>query len=243
MWKTTLKGLLAHKARLVMTGLAVLLGVAFLAGTLVLTDTLGKTFDDVFSDVYKGTDAVVRGQAVFEGTQNSGAQRPRVDATLVDGVRGVPGVAEAQGEVFGYARIVGKDGNALGNPANGAPTIGSNWTESAALNPFKLVAGRAPRADDEVVIDRKSANDGNLAVGDVTTVLVQGGPQRVTVVGVVKFGNADSPGGASFALFTTAAAQRLIAEPGKFDEIAAVAADGVSQEQLVARLTPTLPAG
>jgi putative ABC transport system permease protein len=243
MLRTTLKGFAAHKLRLLTTGLAVMLGVAFLAGTLVLTDTLGHTFNNVFADVYKGTDAMVRARAAFEGAQNTGEQRGRVDASLVDQVRRVPGVAEAQGDVFGYARIIGKDGEALGNPAAGAPTLGSNWSTSSELNPFTLDAGRPPAADDEVVIDRKSARDGSLSVGDVTTVLVQGGPQRVTVVGIARFGNADSPGGASFAMFTTPAAQRLIAEPGKFDNVSVVADEGLPQQEIVRRIAAILPNG
>src|SRR6185437_13098403 len=124
--------------------------------------------------------------------------------------------AVAEGSIFGYARLVGSDGQALGNPAMGAPTIGSNWTDTKALNSFTIVAGRPPRADNEVVIDKKSARDGHLAVGDTITVLVQGPPQRMLVTGIVRFGSADSPGGASIALFTLPAAERYLAEPGKF---------------------------
>jgi len=74
--------------------------------------------------------------------------------------------------VFGYTRLIGSDGEALGDPANGAPTIGGNWSDIPQLNVFRLAEGQPPRADDEVVIDRKSARDGHLAVGDTTTVLV-----------------------------------------------------------------------
>src|SRR5579864_4661648 len=124
MLRTTWKGLLAHKIRLFATSLAVMLGVAFMAGTLVLTDTVTATFNGVFSSVYKGVDAVVRDKAVFQGPNNSGAQRGRVPASLVAELSHVPGVKVAEGGVFGYARLVGKDGQALGNPAAGAPTLG-----------------------------------------------------------------------------------------------------------------------
>ncbi|HEX2047838.1 MAG TPA: FtsX-like permease family protein [Acidimicrobiales bacterium] len=243
MFRTTLKGLLAHKRRMFTTALAVTLGVAFMAGTLVLTDTIGKTFDDLFGDVYKNTDAVVRAEAAFEGPMSSGAQRGRVDESLVASLRRVSGVAVVEGQVQGYARLVGKDGKAIGNPQMGAPTFGGNWSEAKELNPFTLVAGQPPGADNEVVIDKKSAEDGKLAVGDTTTVLVQGPPQQVRIAGIAKFGTADSPGGASFTLFTGPAAQRLVAEPGKFDSIALVAVEGVSQPELVSRLTPVLPGG
>ena len=160
MLATTFRQILAHKLRLFTTALAVTLGVAFMAGTLVLTDTIGKTFDDVFAGVYKGTDAVVRDKAVFDGPQNTGAQRGRVDASLLDTVLAVDGVAEAKGGVFGYARLVGKNGEAIGNPASGAPAIGMDWSTSKELNPFTLVSGTAPKSDNEIVIDRKSARDG-----------------------------------------------------------------------------------
>src|SRR5688572_10726027 len=125
MFFTTIKGLLAHKLRLVATALAVTLGVAFMAGTLVLTDTITKTFDDLFGDIYKQTDVVVRGKGVFDaGREGFGVQRGRVSETVLADVRQVPGVAEAEGTVFGYARIVGSNGKALGNPATGAPTFG-----------------------------------------------------------------------------------------------------------------------
>jgi putative ABC transport system permease protein len=243
MFRTTLKGVLAHKLRLAMTALAVSLGVAFLTGTLVFNDTIRSTFDKLFTSVYSGTDAVVREKAAFEGPQNSGQQRGRVDASLLTSVRAVNGVAHAEGSVFGYARIIGKDGDPLGNPANGAPTFGTNWSTSARLNIFTLSEGRPPVADDEVVIDKKSASDGQLAIGDTFTVLVQGPPQHVRLVGIVRFGDADSAAGATSVMFTPAAAQRLLAEPGKFDAINVIADKGVSQQQLATRIAPTLPRG
>ena len=243
MLHTTWKSLLGHKFRFVATALAVTLGVAFTAGTLVLTDTIRTTFDNLFANVYQGTDAVVRAKAAFEGPPGAGTQRGRVDAALVDTVRGVEGVAAAEGDVGGYARLIGKDGQALGNPATGAPALGLSWTENNALNTFTLVSGAAPSRDDEVVIDRKSARDGDLNVGDTTTVLVTGPPQRVRIAGIARFGNADSPGGATIVAFKRAVAQRLIGEPGKYDSVSVLAAPGVSETELVRRLSGVLPAG
>lgn len=243
MLRITLKSLFARKVRLMTSALAVVLGVAFMAGTLVLTDTVTRTFDNLFASVYKGTDAVVRDRAAFTGPQNSGTQRGRVPESLVATVERVPGVALAQGQIFGYTRLVGKDGEALGNPANGAPTLGTNWSSVARLNPFTIVSGRPPAAADEIVIDRQSARTGKLAVGDWTTVLTQGPPRRMHITGIVRFGNADSPGGASVVMFTPTMAQQLVAEPGKFDSISVVADKGTTQSQLVARISKVLPAG
>jgi len=243
MFKVIMRGLLARKFRLVATALAVTLGVAFMAGTLVLTDTFGQVFNDLSAGVYKGTDADVRATAVFNGPQFTGGQRPFVDASLADTLSRVPGVAAAEGSAFGYTRLIGKDGKALGNPANGAPTLGGNWNQVTALNPWHLLAGHAPQAAGQVVIDKKSATDGRLKVGDFTTVLAKGPPQRVQVVGITGFGAADSPAGASVVLFTTPVAQKLVAAPGKYTSILFVAKPGVSQQQLVSNLKPALPHG
>jgi len=243
MFKIVLQGLFARKLRLVTTALAVIIGVAFTAGTLVLTDTLTSIFNDLSAGVYKGTDAVVRAKAVFNGPNNMGEVRPNIDASLVPALSHVPGVAAAEGTVLGYARLIGKDGTPIGNPAAGAPTLGANWGTVPALNPFHLVAGHAPQAPDEVVIDKHSATVGHLAVGDTTTVLANGPPVRVRIAGISGFGTADSPAGASVVQFTTPVAQRLVAAPGKFTSIGFVAAPGVSQQQLVANLQRVLPPG
>ena len=243
MWRSARRNLLAHKRRLFTTGLAVMLGVAFMTGTLVLADTITRTFNDLFADVYKGTDAVVRAEAAFKDPNGFADQRGRVDASLIDVVRNVPGVAAAGGDIFGYAQIVDRDGKPLGNPQMGAPTIGGNWPDVSELNPWTFSAGGPPRADDEAAIDKKSADTAGYRVGDMVPVLVKGGPTTARLTGIVKFGTADSPGGASFAIFTTATAQRLVAEPGKFDGIAVVADDGVSQTELRDRLAAVLPHG
>src|SRR6266508_1117813 len=229
MLKITIKGLLAAKRRLFTTALAVLLGVAFMAGTLVLTDTIGKTVTDFFASLNAGTDAHVRGRAA---AADLGAQRPRIDATLVSTITTVPGVGAAEGIVIGYAQLVD-------NPTLGAP-VGADWGTVDALNPFNLVTGRPPQADAEVVIDKASADKARFVVGDTATVLVQTGPQRVQAVGIARFGAADSPAGSSVVLFTKAAAERLVGQPGKVDGIGVVAAEGVSQQELrdrVARVT------
>ncbi len=242
MLRTSFKTMLAHRRRLAATALAVILGVALIAGTLVLTDTISQTFTGLYSTVYQGTDAVVRAKAAFTGIQNSGAQRPPVDAGLVASLRTVKGVAADEGVVRGYARLVGSNGQALGNP-NTTGTIGRSWPGTGPLNPWTLAAGRPPGADNEIVIDQKSASDGHLAVGDIATVLVEGPPRQMLITGIARFGGASSPGGASVVLFTVPAAQKLVGQPGKFDSISFAAQPGVSQTQLVRNLQAVLPAG
>jgi putative ABC transport system permease protein len=237
MLKTTMSGLIARKRRLFATALSVVLGVAFMAGTFVLTDTIARTFHDLFGSVYAHTDAVVRGRAALSSTEPD-APRPRVDAALVGTVTGVPGVRAAEGNIFDYAQLVDAHGKAVGKAES---AFGLNWNQVAELNPFTLVAGRAPLADDEVVINKAAAEEGGFAVGDPATVLVKAGPQRMRVVGVVRFGTADSIAAGNGVMFTQAAAQRLMAEPGRFDDISVVGDRGVPQAQLRDRLAAALP--
>jgi putative ABC transport system permease protein len=241
MLRTTLRNLRARKLRLVTTSVAVMLGVAFMAGTLVLTDTIGRTFDSLFAEVNAGTDAYVRGETAFDS--DVGAQRARLDTSLVATIGAVDGVAVAEPDIEGYAQLVDEDGEPMGNPAMGAPTLGGSWHADDDLNPFDLVDGHAPTADDQVVIDKRSATLGHFAVGDPATVLTPTGTQAVEIGGIATFGGADSPGGASYTAFTPSAAQTYLTEPGKVDAIKVVAADGVSDEQLVDRIAQVVPDG
>lgn len=243
MLKTALRNLLAHRVRLFTTGLAVALGVAFIAGTLVLTDTVTKTFDDLFTDALADTDAMVRAEASFEDPNGFGDLRGRIDASLLDEVADVDGVAVASGDVWGFAQVVDTEGEPVGNPGAGPPTVGANWPEKEELNTWTLVEGSPPRGDRDVVLDKGVADDAGYTVGDRATVLVQGAPLDVTVTGIARIGGADSPGGATFTMFTTDAAQRYVGEVGKFDSISIAGDEGVSQRELVDRLDAVLPDG
>ena len=159
MWRVTLKGLLGHKLRFMLTGLAVLLGVAFMAGTLVLTDTIQVIFDDLVASVNDGTDAFVRSNEVVDSA--FGKERNRVSAELLPQVRAVQGVAQAEGDLQFYAQVVDAKGDAIGNPGRGAPSFGFIWNPGR-LNAYRLVAGNSPSSAGEVVIDRGTAKKGKL---------------------------------------------------------------------------------
>jgi len=241
MWRVTWSGLVAHKIRYALTTLAVLLGVAFMAGTLVLTDTIGRTFDGLFSDVYKSTSAVVRATQAYEPQLNFSNQRGQIDSGLADRIRQVPGVTEVRIGVSGYAQLVGSNGKAIGNPGSGAPTLGQAWNDGTAMNPYRIVAGgRPPTASNEVVIDKHSADVGHLKVGGQVTVLTKLAPASYTITGIARWENADSPLGASITLFTLPQAQEVLSSPGKADEIAVAAAPGISQEAMAQRLRTAL---
>jgi putative ABC transport system permease protein len=241
MWRLTWVGVLGHKLRYALTAFSVLLGVAFIAGTLVLTDTIGRTFDGLFGDIYHGTAAVVRAREPFTPQASFTSARPRIPASLADEIRQVPGVTAVRLGIGGYAQLVGTDGKAIGNPAAGAPTIGQAWNDVPQMNPYRFLPGsRPPNAATEIAIDKHSADVGKLQVGDRVRVLTQGAPATYTLVGIFRWGTADSPLGASITLFEPATATVVLGEPGKVDEIDVAAANGISQQDMANRLRTTL---
>ena len=205
----TARSLWARKRRLVATLLAVGLGVAFLAGTLLLSDTLRANFDRLFTQANGSTDVVLRG-ATKVGTELGPGARTGVGADLLQRVRDVPGVADAQPYLEGYGQLLGRDGKPIGG--NGPPTRAANWISDPALNPYRLVQGHAPRADDEVVINRGAARTGHLALGATTTLLTPQ-PLRVHIVGITTFGTADGFGPSTFTGMTLHAARAHLAGP------------------------------
>ena len=234
MIRITFNSLWSHKRRLISTCIAVILGVAFMAGTLVLTSTINHVFDDLFAGLGKGTDAQVRGPVVRK-TEQQGAVRALLDAKVVDEIRRVPGVAAAQPSVQTFQLVLlDKKGGVQGG--TGPPTIVGSWDPDKQLNPYQVVEGRAPRADDEAVIDRAAANDGPFKVGDKITLLTADGRTRMKVVGITKFGDADSAGGSIYIGTTVARAQKFTGEPNKVNEISVRAEPGIAPAQLVSRL-------
>ncbi len=241
MLTTTFKGIAGHKRRFVSTCVAVVLGVAFLAGTLVLGDTIRGGFDQMFATANAGTSVVVR-NATSIGSGDA-AQRGVVDPSVVDTVRAVPGVAAAETVVTGPAQLVAADGSAVGG--QGPPTLGSGWIDDPALEPYRITEGRAPQATPggpvEIVIDRDAADTAKLSVGDTTSVLV---PDQVpvVVVGIVAFGDNDSMAGATYTGFAAADAARLLGggRPG-VDEIRVAAQPGISEDELARSVAAALP--
>jgi putative ABC transport system permease protein len=241
MIRTALRGLLAHKIRLLASALAVTIGVSFMAGTLVLSDTIQRTFDGLFASVYHGTDAVVRSSSTIDPGNGGDPERAEVPDSLVETVRATPEVAAAAGMTQGYAQLIGHDGKAVGDPNQGAPTIGLTWDDNPALNPFHVAEGRAPRRGGEVVIDRQSATQQHFAVGQDIDILTNAGRVTERIVGIAKFGQQDSLLGASVALFDPATAARLMGHPGQVSAIRIEAKPGVSQQQVVDAVARRLP--
>ena len=239
MTRVTFASLRAHKRRLFGMFLSVFLGVAFLAGTLVMGDTLDKNFDNLFTEANAGTDVIVQRDSAIDSDFD--AERGVIDASIADTVAGVDGVAAAKPYVEGYGQILGKDGDALGG--NGPPQLAGSWTDDADLNSYRIAEGRAPETANEVVINRGAAKDGDLKIGDTTTVSTPE-PHQVTIVGIATFGDEDGIGSVTMAFFTLEAAQQYIAHDAtQVTSILVRADDGVSQEQLAARVSAVVPDG
>src|SRR5512141_2566023 len=150
MFQLALKGILARTGRMLLTSLAVILGTSFLAGTFIFSDTLTKSFHDLFADVFEDTDAYVRSSSVIEGDFGA-EERQRLPDSLTAVVAKVPHVRIAEGNVFGFARVIGKDGKPVGSSGNGPPTFGSSIAKDEAF--WTITQGRLPKSDGEVALD------------------------------------------------------------------------------------------
>src|SRR4051794_28059809 len=235
--------MLAHKMRLALTTASIAIGVAFLAGTLILTDTMNTAFDRFFGQVSSGTDAVVRHESSYTAASGAGVTRAPIPASLLPQVRQVPGVAAAEGVVSGYALMTDGKGKAV-LPSGGAPTMGYTMTSDVALRGHvHLLSGHAPAATDEVAVDAASAAKHHIAVGSRIRILFRGPSETFTVAGTVGFGHEKSFGGTSSAYFTSATAQRVLGTPGAFDEIQVRSNGAVSDAALATQLNAVVPHG
>lgn len=237
----TIGNLWSHKRRLGATVLATAIGVAFLAGTLLLSDTLRANFNQLFSQANGGTNVVVRSATKLAGGSGSDA-RTAIDADTLTKVRAVAGVADAQPYLQGFGQLLDSKGKGIGG--GGPITTAANWITDPALNPYRLVEGRAPAADDEAVINRGAAKSGHLTIGSSTTLLTPK-PIPVRIVGIATFGTADGFGPGTFTGLTLHAARQDLtgATRGQITEILVKADKGVSPEQLAGRLQPALGSG
>jgi putative ABC transport system permease protein len=237
MGKVTLKGLAAHKLRLALTALAIVLGVTLISGSLVLTDTLHATFTSLVGNAYRNIDFEVRGDAAF--TSRGIAVRNPIPEEVVARVRRVPGVAAADPFVTGYAQYVA-DGNAV---SSGGATVGISFDPDQRLSAFHLVEGKAPATPNEVVMDEGTARKYHFSLGQRVRILLPSSPQSFTITGFLKFGTADNLAGATIAAFDLPTAQRLFGLVGKVDTINVVSSPGADQTALQRSIARSLPSG
>jgi putative ABC transport system permease protein len=244
MFTATVRSMVAHKLRLLLTTASIALGVALLAGTLILTNTMGTAFDMLFGKIGAGTDAVVRAEAPYAQTEGVGTNRGPVAEDVLAAVRGVDGVAAAEGSVQGYALITDTEGRAV-TTTGGAPTNGYSMPADEGLRgEVELLTGRAPANGHEVAIDATSAEEHDIPLGANIKVLFQGPTQEFTVVGTVGYGDGIKDlGGTTSAYFDTATAQQVLGAPRTFDRIDVRAEPGVTQAELAERLSQVVPEG
>jgi putative ABC transport system permease protein len=238
--KFALKGLLGRKLRTALTAFAIVLGVAMVSGTYVLTDSIDKAFDSIFTESRAGSSVVISGKSAFDISDDSGVSNPLLDESLLAKVRDVRGVGAAEGSVDGEAQIIGDNGKAI--VYGGAPNLGFSIANGdSVFNPLTLQEGKWP-GDGEVAIDEATADKENFAIGRTIGVQGDGPVERLRISGFFRFGSVSTIGGATLAGFDLPTAQRIFDKKGKLDEIAVAAAQGVPESQLVEDLKQILPA-
>ncbi|BDH14785.1 ABC transporter permease [Streptomyces hygroscopicus] len=242
MLRTALRNVLAHKARLMMTALAVLLGVAFVAGTLIFSDTVGEAIKKASAKNLKGVAVSV--QAVSDDnappTGKDGKRTTLLDDKVVDKIRALPGVQSVRRNVAGTATLAGPDGIPIGN---GWQNIATNFQpdKDGYDERYPLMEGRGPVAANEIALDEATAKTAGHKVGDPVRFATDGPVLTKKLVGIVTTEDPQVTAGGSLALFDTATAQKLYLHPGQFDELVVGAAPGADQQALTAKVREVLP--
>jgi putative ABC transport system permease protein len=236
-----LKSLFSRKLRTSLTAIAIVLGVAMISGTYVLTDSIGNAFDAIFTQSYRGTDAVITGKSAFDLSSEGGTTDPAFDESLLSEVKALPDVKAAIGGVGGEAQLIGKNGKAI--VFGGAPNLGFSVDPTQPqFNSLTLVGGAWPKSGD-VVVDESTADKKDIKIGQQIGVQAEGPVESFRVSGLVKFGAVSSIGGATLAAFDLPTAQRLFDKAGKLDQIRVGAKSGVSPDQLTTQIRTILPTG
>jgi len=243
MISVALKGLSGRKIRASLTAIAIVLGVAMISGTYVLTDTINNGFDTIFTRSYKNADVVISGKAAFDNPNgNNTVEAPTFSETVLPKVQALPGVADAAGSVTTDAlKLIGRDGKIVST--GGAPALGFSMDpDDQRFNPTSLTEGAWPSGANEVAIDKATASKEHFAVGDRIGVQAFGAVRRFRITGIAEFTGVSSVGGATFALFDRPTAQKLFGKVGQLDLIRVQSKAGVNASTLVSEIKPLLPA-
>ncbi|HEX4747844.1 MAG TPA: ABC transporter permease, partial [Gaiellaceae bacterium] len=240
MGRFAIRGLLSRKLRTALTAIAIVLGVAMISGTYVLTDSIDQAFDRVFSEIRKGSSAVITGRSAFDLSDGSGVTEPTFDDGLLEEVRALPAVAEAEGSVDSDAtQLIGDDGKAV--VSGGAPNLGFSIANGESqFNPLTLREGTWP-GPNEIAVDQATASKEGFEVGERIGVQAEGPVERLRLAGIFEFASGLSIGGATLAGFDLPTAQRLFGKVGKLDEIAIASKPDVPPAELVAQVEEILP--
>nr|MDT0661800.1 FtsX-like permease family protein [Micromonospora sp. DSM 115978] len=238
--KLALRSLRAHKLRLGLTAIAVILGVSFVSGTLIFRDTMSQSFDNLFSEAYAEVEIVVRAERSFSTEESVVRPVPESVLTTID--ERVPDADIVYGSLEGYAAVVGSDGEVIG--ATGTPQVGGAWVDDPTSG-MKIVSGTQPQAPDEMILDKVSADAGGLSPGDEVRVLTQGPTQTMRMTGTFEFTGRQSQlnGVMSYTAFLPEVAQQLLVKEGHYSEILVFAKRGVPQDQVLRQVEAVLPVG
>jgi putative ABC transport system permease protein len=232
-----MRGLLARKLRTFLTGFAVVLGVAFVAGTFVFTDTIDNSFKDLFERAHKGEDVSIEAHQAVK--QDFGAA-PTMSASTLDKVKGLPGVKAAEGDVSADGTLLDRHGKPI--LSGGPPTIILSAATDSTFQALEYPEGSAPSSADQLAVDRATADKYGWKVGDRVTLAGRAPKKTYTVSGIVTLGGSNSTGGARYAVLLLPEAQRMTGHAG-YDSISLAAAGGTSPEQLKARVKQELGGG
>jgi putative ABC transport system permease protein len=245
MRKVTISGLAARKLRLALTALAIVLGVTFVTGTLILGDTLNRTFNDLIGTAYQHVSFEIRGKAQLGGSGlasvSGTTERRAVPESIASSVSRLPGVSFVHGSVEGYAQFLERNGNAIGG--GGGSTLGFSYDPNQQLSPYRLVQGRAPTGPDDVVMDKATATKYDFAVGDRVLMNLPNRAQTFTITGIVTYGNDNNLAGVTLAGFDLQTAQAIFNSRGYYDTINVLAKPGADNVKLQLAISKVLPPG
>lgn len=239
MIKTALKTVVAHKVRLLLTAIAIVLGVSLVTGTFIFTDTINSQFDGLLNNVYSGIDVNVR-----KDTGDFSAGTEPFPAGVIDTVTAVDGVAIAEGSVASVTtQVLDKEDKPIGG--QGPPILGFSWSKVPAFNPMRIKdgAGRPPTGPGEVVLDANTVANAGFELGDEVTIVGFDGPEQFELVGIASFGDQDSLLGATISLFDLEEARRVFGFGDELTGISVQADPGVGAAELTSRIAAVLPAG
>ena len=236
MIRLALRSVRARWGRVVLTALAIVASTAFLSGTFIFRDTVQRTFNGLFADVFERVDGYVQSSNSVEGFLGF-ERRDRLPVDVVEQVRAVDGVIDAQAFVQGDAVVIDKQGNPIERPT--APTFGATVNEGS-LSVWRMAQGRLPSGGTEVALDTITAQDADYVLGDKVKVNSEGGSREFTLVGIAVYDNIVSPGNATWALFDAATAEVFVAKPGFVDAVLVKGDGSVADEVLAARVQGAL---
>jgi putative ABC transport system permease protein len=241
MTRVALKGLLGRKLRTMLTALAIVLGVAMISGTFILTDTIKASFTKVVDGSYENADAVISGKVAFKNNDSNTATTPAFPDSVLARVKALPDVAAAAGTVSDEAKLVDRNGKVISTKGGSSLAASVDPKNDARFNPLELTSGRWPVGSGQIAIDRRTSEKKHYRLGDTIGVASDQGVQDFEITGIATFASSSSIGASTIAIFDVPTAQNLFHKEGKFDEIQVAAKAGVSSERLVAEIRPLLP--